>query len=52
MIQLMVFNNAEVKKIQKKRVSLKPERKSIKIDLIVDWENFTLSLVTFFKVIR
>ena len=48
----MVMNNVEEKKNPKNRVSLKPERKTIKIDFFLDLEIFTLSLETFLIVIR
>ena len=52
MTPLILINNVEVKQILKKRISLKPEGKSIKFDLIVDWEKFTLSLLIILIVIR
>ena len=47
MTTLIVINNVEVKKIQKRRDFLKPKEKTMKIDFFVDLEFLTLSLVTF-----
>ena len=51
MTPLIVINNVEVKKIQKRPVSLKPKEKTMKIDFIVDLVILTVILVTFLIVL-
>ena len=51
MTPLIVINNVEAKKIQKRPVSLKLEEKTMKIDFIVDLVFLTLILVTFLIVL-
>ena len=51
MTPLMAMNNVEIINFQIRCVCLRPEGKTIKINLILDLEILTLSLVTFLMVI-